>query len=602
MTEPLVFSRNGNLYLNIGMTQSTFSKARIIEHLLERGVKAEHQDGTWKFSKWTFTGTVSENTIQNTDKDNPNVLLEGPLFSGLPLMTFFESDNKTKEFLAGSRVCSAIESALEQKIPLPAVGAGGIFIAADFERILFLPEQLFETATLCAAGINMSSLASQASQEGSKLHAANEGFYINKNLTKGVSSRFTQAVIAYRILTGNFPFEQTDIAQREEDFRDKNFIPIKYRIWGLDPALAISIDNALSRQGAVKSGGNRDEKISGIITEGRSDSTKSNVCLSGLSFPVPALYKELGLTESGDIPSDGNLLNVIRKAYISHDQFDSDCRKYQDAFTKKLNIIRWFRHNRPKVTVFAVTAAVLFVLIISIVSANLTRPTTRGLTEYETIEMFYSALNTMDISSASECAKCKQAENMVTTVSTFYVASKSRAVYETNHKTVTPSEWMSFNNDGSYDMYGLSQFYIGNTKSKIFFEGPVSKQFPKPVTQSGGVELKNGDSKKFEVSYYFIYSDDNNIYISHFIDNLTLTYKSKRWIITSVTQNETQYPQLVKKDFSEILQSAIDSSRTEAKADIAAAADSLRESYEWIPLSSEILSGQEYAKKQNIEL
>ncbi|MBQ3799352.1 MAG: hypothetical protein II837_03550, partial [Treponema sp.] len=137
MKKQLVFSKDGNLYLDTGMSQSAFSKTRLADRLGERGIKAERteNDGkeAWAYSKWAFSGTKLSDTA---------VLLEGFLFSGLPLSDFFDKDDNEKTFLAGARVCSAMEAAMSQGLTLPRVGAGGIFISADFGRILFLPELL----------------------------------------------------------------------------------------------------------------------------------------------------------------------------------------------------------------------------------------------------------------------------------------------------------------------------------------------------------------------------------------------------------------------------------------------------------------------------
>ena len=91
MKKQLVFSKDGNIYLDTGMPQKAFSKARLADRLGERGVKAERSlEGdkeSWTFSKWAFSGS------KMPDK---TVLLEGFLFSGLPLSAFLGNDGKEK--------------------------------------------------------------------------------------------------------------------------------------------------------------------------------------------------------------------------------------------------------------------------------------------------------------------------------------------------------------------------------------------------------------------------------------------------------------------------------------------------------------------------
>ena len=113
MKKQLVFSKDGNLYLDTGMTQDAFSKARLADRLSERGVKAERSSEgnkeAWTFSKWAFSGSRMPDRT---------VLLEGFLFSGLPLSDFFGKDEKEKEYLAGARVCSASGRAAYSSPPI----------------------------------------------------------------------------------------------------------------------------------------------------------------------------------------------------------------------------------------------------------------------------------------------------------------------------------------------------------------------------------------------------------------------------------------------------------------------------------------------------
>ena len=56
MKRKLVFSKNGNIYLDTYMTQSAFSKARLSLRLTENGFIATKNDDGWSFSNWFFSG------------------------------------------------------------------------------------------------------------------------------------------------------------------------------------------------------------------------------------------------------------------------------------------------------------------------------------------------------------------------------------------------------------------------------------------------------------------------------------------------------------------------------------------------------------------
>ncbi len=556
MKKQLVFSKDGNLYLDTGMTQDAFSKARLADRLSERGVKAERSSEgnkeAWTFSKWAFSGSRMPDRT---------VLLEGFLFSGLPLSDFFGKDEKEKEYLAGARVCSAMEAAASQGIVLPRVGAGGIFISADFERILFLPESLFDMAA---------SLQSNEFQ----------GFYINKILEGKDANAFTRSAIAYRLLTGGLPFPEEDTEKREEDLHDRNYVPVALRVWGLDEALARHIDKGL-QQGAAKK-----EKEKQL----RKD--------ADFPFPVKSLYRELGLTEEGDIAPDGNLIGVIRKSNISHEEFDRRAQRETRLFQSMLEKKRWIRRHRSLLTICAVGLFALAVVAGICTETALSRPTSQGLTETQTVEMFYSSFNTMDVLSATASSKGRNAGLVIDAMSAYFVSAKTKEGYDSGSKTTSPAEWLSFNNGGSFSIYGISQFFIGNKKGEIFFTPSSSRNAPAPISESGGMPVKKGAVKKMEVSYYFIYCTGSesgggeSVHILKKNDTVTLTYGGKKWTVTDIEQNEGVSLTIAKGTLYADYKAAFDANGQ----DPVKAADEIRSTYEWLPLGSEILEGIEKIK------
>lgn len=556
MKKQLVFSKDGNIYLDTGMPQEAFSKARLADRLGERGVKAERSlEGdkeSWTFSKWAFSGS------KMPDK---TVLLEGFLFSGLPLSAFLGNDGKEKEFLAGARVCSAMEAASTQGLVLPRVGAGGIFISADFERILFLPEKIFDMA----AGLQANEF---------------QGFYVNKILDGNAANAFTRSVIAYRLLTGELPFTEEDEEKREEDLHDRNYLPVALRVWGLDEALARSIDKGLQQGAAKKEKGKQDRKD------------------EDPPLPVVSLYRELGLTEGGDIASDGNLIGVIRKSNVSHEEFDRRAQRETKLFQSMLEKKRWIRRHRSLLTICAVGLFALAVVAGICTETALSRPTSQGLTETQTVEMFYSSFNTMDVLSANASSKGRNAGLVIDAMSAYFVSAKTKESYDTGSKTTSPAEWLSFNNGGSFSIYGISQFFIGNKKGEIFFTPAIRRNAPLPIGESGGMPIKKGAVKKLEVSYYFIYctglesEGGEKVNILKKNDIVTLTYDGKKWTVTDIEQHEGEPFSASKASLYADYKAAFDASGQ----DPVKAADAIRGTYEWLPLGSEILEGIEKIK------
>ena len=588
MGRQLVFSKNGNVYLNTSMTQRAFSKSKLTQHLDEHGWIAQKDGARWTFSSWAFVGTKSA-------EDEDAVLLEGSAFSSISLKAFFDEHDKAKQALAGSLVCTAIEAAQEQDIKLKDVGAGGILISADFTRILFLPQELFETAMQCA---------------GAEDYSAWEGQYVNKTLTKYAALQFTQAVIAYRLLADALPFPEPDSDKREEDYRDMNFMPLKDRVWALDEGLAVFIDNALRRKPATK-GKDLDAQITRIIRESKSQENSLADMRAGMRFPLTALYRELGLTEDGSIPQDGQLKPVIHKARVSQEQFEETAQKQWQHFQRSLGRKRWLRRHRTVLSIAGGVMAAVLILAGILIQGNMQQPTTRGLTALQTVEMFYSAINNLDVMAVKQSTQGKDFANVENVISTFYVSSKSRSVYNYKDKTVTPAEWLNFNFDGSYNIYGLTQFVIGTNKGHLYFTAPAKNDFPAALTEDEGRTLKEGSEKKVTVSYYLVYNEgQEELNVIQQEDELTLSFKNRRWIITKMFQHDAvplkiDYERFI-ADYNAAFAEAggaegaqYENAQEKASRAILPTAALLRERYGWLPSTSEILEAAEKIQQDN---
>ena len=292
MNRPLVFAENKTLFLDTSMTQTAFTKSRMADRLDENGWLAEKTDGGWKFSPWTFSGTRQnecndENLSPAARRAMETILFEGPAFSGRTLKALFDLDF-SKELgeteisfvtYAAGRVCSVLEEAAKQKIDVSNIGAGGIFVSADYSRIIFLPRELFGISMECA---------------GKQDAAEYNGFFINPQLKDSAAINYTQSVIAYRMLTGTYPFTQTDSMQRSWDITDHNYVPLKNMVWALDEKLSFFVDNALQRKSKIISHGKKkgekkrslQEKISSTVTEPTQERLEKIQQDLLLSFPL----------------------------------------------------------------------------------------------------------------------------------------------------------------------------------------------------------------------------------------------------------------------------------------------------------------------------
>lgn len=539
-----VFEKEGSIYLDTAMNQSGFAKSRYTERLAEKGMLAEFTDGSWKFSPWGFTGAYIESGSENETNMvmkhmNEKVFVTGKAFEGKTLKAYFDdAESKAASCYAAGLVCSVMESAAERNVKLPANGAGGIFIGSDFTKLIFLPENVFENAVTPLRDENF---------------LEEENAYICRAIKGPAALRYVQSVIAYRALTGEFPFAQKDRAKHHEDYLDHNFVALEDRINGIDESLAFFINNSLLRQAKTErhkkapltDKRSLNEKITQNILEGASkaknDMQEKRILRAGVAFPLTLLYKELGLNSDGSLNADGSLNCAERSIVLSQEKFAASVKARYEKKAKMLKAKRWFRHNSTPIAVITSVIVVMFILFFTTMDGQKNTSTTKGLTSFETVEMFYSALNSLNIPAAQECVKGKTANGMVDSAANFYVTTKQREAYIAEEKFVPPAYWMNFNNENKYLIFGISQIEADGKPVYLYREGMQKKEKPAPLTEEDGKILADGDTKTITASYKLSYiMGVNELDIITETDVLTLTYKKNRWLITGIDQTQTE--------------------------------------------------------------
>ena len=609
MGKRTVFVEDRIIKLDTSLTPSSYAKSINAERLTEKGRLARKTSEGWIFEPWGFTDTevkTHTSTLSGIErKAGETVVLHARGFSGTTLKDLLEMESskelsdgeRSRIHLAGAAVCSAMEAAIQQKQPVENTGAGGIVVSDDCTQILFLPLIHFESSTMCI---------------GEKEYSAHQGFYINPTLTGDAAIHYTQSVIAYRLLTGRLPFTETAPDKRHMDIIDANYTPLSASVWALDETLASFVDNSLQRKALVrnKKTGRKlapslADKITSIIVEKEKSDSDENQSKEelGLTFPLEALYRELGLTENGEIPPMGKLNPVIRKSNISQEIFEQKNKKREAFFQTKLKVKRWIRSARIPLMISAGVILIITVLFASIARGQSENPTSKGLTSTQTIEMFYSGLNTLNNLAMHECSTGGRASELENMVSTMYVTGKTVAAYDATRKLVSPAEWINFNHDGHYTIFGLADFSIQINKGSIFFNAPAKNTKPKAITEEEGKPVKNGDKKTIPVSYILLYteSDDmNNLVLTaiYHNDTLTLEFKKDRWIITDIQEKTGA---TIKTDYQQFLD---DYNSTFKDKDVdknpLVTANELRTIYPWISTNSEILEAQQKMMQESL--
>lgn len=632
-----VTSENTNLYLNTFMTSSEFARAKFSDKLDEKGVLAKKTDGVWNFQSWSF-----EETFEN---QNGNVILKGNAFSGKTLKTYFENfsaktedssakteplaqtafsasekfslaqkssksslEENAKSVKAAATVVNVIEEAINWKQELPELGGGGIFISEDFLQILFLPKMFFMSSVLCC-------------QE--NIFMQEHGFYVNENLTKVPALKFIQASIAYKTLSKKFPFENPDRKQRAFDILDKNFVLPQIQIPGLNADLAASITLAL---------------VQNPQEENSKSNKKSNLPKNlqtslhfargtSLHFPRTEFFEECGLNSQGDIPQSQKLNFVDRSSKINQKEFEKFSKRLNKKQEFRVESKRWFRKHRT------ILISICTILVLGIFTGTFffassqDKPTSQGLTSFQSVEMFYSAMNTLDVDQALACTYGKEMKNFTGVLSNLYVSLKARAMYNQNLQAQTLTKWLCINQPLS-NLAGLSQVKIfddefadnkfaddkksdaeqnsgkasdaektSGKQSKLFFKAPKKNQHLKILTQENEQNLIDGDTKYFTVNFYTILTEEQNqITVSFIRDQVELTYKKNRWLITKINRQILSEEKLSKEDFVNDYTQAVEQNGK----NIDAIMQNLSQKYSWLPTNAELQEAIEILQEETL--
>ena len=158
------------------------------------------------------------------------------------------------------------------------------------------------------------------------------------------------------------------------------------------------------------------------------------------------------------------------------------------------------------------------------------KPTTKGLTSHQVIEMYYSAINTLNMDAVNQCSskKLKSRTNMINGA---FVNSKTKSMYDLNTESVSPAEWV-VREQPTLNIYGLTQFTVNEKQGKLFFEGPRKNTMPKPIESEDGINIREGDTKTYSVSFYVLdTSGEDSLSVCRENEKVTLAFTKGKWIV-----------------------------------------------------------------------
>jgi len=533
----LVKYENQEIRLNSMLDESAFAKTRYESVISQQGLlftcdSLENHKYHFAYKSFSFEEIRS---YQVENLDSPRVFYCGKVdgfdSNSKTLLEYFEAagnaestkEDKDKMFEASYVIVSIITQVALEQISLPRIGGGGIFInlADDKTQVLFMPEVLFTSAAAALPKVE---------------DANNNGCWINSTLYDLPNLCFARSIIAYKMLTGRYPFPNVNLDERNADILDKKFLPMELSINGINPELAEEINKGLKLTSSV------------VNIPGKNKKGKSSEDLRPTAeFPLDLLYA---------------VKSQKLEAKLSAKEFEQKVESYQKSQTSKITTKRILRRNTAKIIVGVIAAIVLVIIIANARNTRAKEYTAKGLTSTEVIQGFFHGVNTKDSTLMQNFSSGKRAQRMHKIVSQIYVLDKQRKVYDADNGYASPQNWIYYITDEvklkHSGVYGATNLKIDGKRETMDIELKSAKDRPAALTTEKGVELKNGMKSVHQVEYYVLHSEgeDNVVVVDYSTDIFTLTYKKDRWIITDIQDKSEElkidYVQFV-QDYFEIL-------------------------------------------------
>lgn len=493
---------DGEIKLSSGLDEIKFGKTKFSSIISQQGMLFDGDN----FVPWTFDEVKS---FDVADHDSKIVYYCGksPVTDeAKTLLDYYEEGNRDKMFTAALAVCSALTKAALANVSVPVVGAGGIIvdISQDKAKILFVPQTLF-----------INSCAGLSTKDKANLH----GCWINETLTDLPAICFLRATIAYSMLTGQFPFPQADITERNADILDKKFLPLEMRLPNAPAKLAKEINEAL------------------WLTSTRVQLPGKKQTGKGSEELVPVADFPLNLLEGerNDIPS----------AELQQ-ELEEKVKNYEKRRDSKINTKRLIRRNTTTLIVICAAIVILAFSIRNGIKGQKTEYTTKGLTSTQSLVAFLKCVNIKDATMLGNFVHGHNASKYTDIVSQVYVLHKQRVSTSGDNGFAKPENYFLFVTDAYRNqlsgMYGITNVKIDNVPVELDIYIPVNGDNMAPLTEENGVPLIKGTTTRHRVEYYLLHTEgeNNDILIDYVTEDYTLTFRNNRWVITNIDTTDDE--------------------------------------------------------------
>ena len=425
-------------------------------------------------------------------------------------------------------------------------------INKDKTKVLFLPENLYKY-----------SVGGLSPME----YATIQGCWLNLTLKGLPAICFNRAVIAYKMLTGRFPYESSDTLIYNADILDHNFLPIDLCINGINPELAKEINKGLKLNANV------------VSIPGKKQKGKSSEDLTPTpEFPLSLLY---------------SFKSTSLKSKISNEEFEEKSTAYLKKMHSYVKTKRLLRRNKATIIIICCVLLTLGIIGNSMYKTSQDNYTSKGLTSTQTLEGFYWGINNKDTVVVGDFSRGKEMRGYSDSISQIYVISKQRQSYYQDQGFQTMEEWLFWSTtpekEAKTGIYGITNLSIDGEPTDLDVKMYKNKDKPLPITEEKGIKLEKGSKSIHRAQYYLVYTEGehNDIFVKYIEETATLTYKNDRWFVTDIDTEETPLrinSQEFKQDYFDMLQ--------KNDTNIINSTEKLRFRYPWLPTKQSMIQEQ----------
>ena len=512
---------DGELRLCSGLDEYKFGKTNFNSIVTEEGIIATCDSANgeplhFSFEKWSFAEIKSfevegfdERIVFYCNKNplskNAQTLLDLYAKCGTPEAATTDKDNM---YLASLAYCTILTQAAKEELDFPLNGSGGILVdgidSPKTLKLLFLPQNIFKY-----------SIAGLSTVEQADLHNC----WINPSLHGLPAICFARSCVAYKMLTGRYPYPSADNLTRNADLLDRNFLPLELSVNGINKELATAVNKGLKLN-------SNSVNIPGKKAKGK----KSEELIPEKDFPLELL---------------ANAKETL-STNLSDEAFEEKVNSYKKLQSSKVKTKRTLRRNATAFLAGLIALLVVIIYARSTYNSYLEDYTTKGLTSVQTIQTFFKGMNTLDIPLLQTFVSGRSANRYLDAISNVYVISKQRQSNGDDNGFQKPAKFFVMLTNSSMlsmtGLYGVTNIQIDGKDYDEYIDLQKNKDKPEILTQELGVTINKGDKSVHSVEYYTLHSEgtNNDIFVTKNKDTFTLTFKKNRWMITEIQTSETE--------------------------------------------------------------